>query len=177
MCDRAAPVVVDNFGRDMASVPRRPLHVVLDNLRSAYNVGSIFRTADAALVEKVYTCGISAHPPNLKLRKTSLGAARFVPWEHFTRTMDAVSALRSRGIPVYAFEVTDRSRSLFATRFRSPAAVVFGNELAGVSGEVLAAADEIVAIPMGGFKNSVNVSVAAGVAIFEIVRQFTSGQA
>lgn len=175
MCDRELHVVVvDNFGKDVASVPRRPLHVVLDNIRSAYNVGSIFRTADAALVEHVYTCGITAHPPSHKLKKTSLGAARFVPWAHFDTALDAVRLLQARGVPVYALEVTDKSQSLFETQFPSPAAIVLGNEVHGVSRDVLAAADQLVAIPMDGFKNSMNVSVAAGVAIYEIVRQWRS---
>ncbi len=164
-------VIVDNFGKDVASVPRRPIHVVLDNIRSAYNVGSIFRTCDAALVEKVYCCGITAHPPNHKLKKTSLGAARFVPWEHFGSTLDAVAAIKERGVPVFALEVTDRSEDLFKIDVPSPVAIVLGSEVEGVAQEVLAAADRIVAIPMAGFKNSINVSVAAGVAIFEIARR------
>jgi len=172
MCDDPIRVVVvDNFGRDMDSVPRRPIHVVLDNVRSAHNVGSIFRTCDAALVERVYACGITARPPSLKLKKTSLGAARFVPWEHFGSAIDAVGTLKQQGIPVYAIEVTDRSESVFEVEFPSPVAIVLGSEVDGVSGDVLAAADRIVAIPMAGFKNSVNVSVAAGVVVFEIVRQ------
>jgi len=168
-------VVVDNFGKDIDSVPRRPVHVVLDNIRSAHNVGSIFRTCDAALVERVYCCGITAHPPSHKLKKTSLGAARFVPWEHCETTADAVQALKALGIPVFAFEVTDRSESLFAMDVPSPVALVFGNEVDGVSRDVLPLADRIVAIPMGGFKNSVNVAVATGVAVFEVVRQWEAG--
>ena len=174
MSDGAIEVVVtDNFGRDLDSVPRRPIHVVLDNLRSAYNVGSIFRTADATLVEKVYTGGITPHPPHPKVKKTSLGATRFVPWQHFETTFDAVQHLAERQIPIYAFEVTSRSRNLFTTEFPSPVAILLGSETDGVSRDVLAAADEIVAIPMGGFKNSLNVSVAAGVIIYEIVRQWS----
>lgn len=166
-------VVTDNFGKDMGSVPRRPIHVVLDNLRSAYNVGSIFRTADATLVEKVYACGITPHPPNPKVKKTSLGAARFVPWQHFATTADAVQHLAEQQIPLYAVEVTSKSRSLFITEFPSPVAILLGSETDGVSRDILAAADEIVAIPMGGFKNSMNVSVAAGVVIYEIMRRWS----
>jgi len=164
-------VVVDNFGKDVDSVPRRPIHVVLNNIRSAHNVGSIFRTADAALAEKVYTCGITAHPPSHKLKKTSLGSGRFVPWEHFGTALDAVQQLQARGVQVCALEATDRSEGLFDVAFPKPVAVVFGNEVDGVSRDVLAAADRVIAIPMGGFKNSLNVAVAAGVVIYEIARQ------
>ena len=172
--DRHNVIVVDNFGKDMQSVPRRPIHVVLDNVRSAYNVGSIFRTCDAALVERVYCCGITAHPPSPKLKKTSLGAARFVPWEHVDTTLEAVQALKARGVPVFALEVAERSESLFDVVWPSPAAIVLGSEVDGVSQDVLAAADRIVAIPMGGFKNSINAAVAAGVVVFEMARQLTS---
>jgi len=173
MSDALQVTVTDNFGKDLDSVSRRPIHVVLDNLRSAYNVGSIFRTADATLVERIYTCGITPHPPNPKVKKTSLGATRFVPWQHFDSTLDAVQHLASRRIPLYAFELTSKSRNLFTTEFPSPVAVLLGSETDGVSRDVLAAADEIVAIPMGGFKNSLNVSVAAGVIIYEIERQWS----
>ena len=165
-------VVVDNFGKDVDAVPRRPIHVVLDNVRSAYNVGSVFRTADAALVQQLYLGGITAHPPNQKLKKTSLGAARFVPWVRTDSALDAVRRLQADGVPVYAFETADQSRSLFDTVFPRPVGLVFGSEVEGVSQGVLAAADHIVAIPMGGFKNSMNVAVAFGVVVYEIARQY-----
>ncbi len=170
-----ANVVVSHFGLDPASVPRRPLYVVLDNIRSAYNVGSIFRTCDAAAAQMIYCCGITAHPPHHKLKKTSLGADFFVPWRHTDSALDAVRELQQQGVDVLALEVTERSENLFDVPVTAPAALVLGNEVEGVDPRVLDAADRVVAIPMAGFKNSLNVAVAAGIAVFEIVRRFRGG--
>jgi 23S rRNA (guanosine2251-2'-O)-methyltransferase len=155
------------FGR----IPRLPVTVVLDNLRSAFNVGSIFRTADCALVEKIVTCGITAHPPNKKLEKTALGTIPFIPWEHRTDIAAAVRELRDAGRRIVALETTDRSGILWERAFSLPAALVVGNEALGVSREVLGLADEVIEIPMFGFKNSINVAVAFGVVLHEIRRQ------
>jgi len=144
-----SPLSPEEFGE----IPRRPVFVILDNLRSAFNVGSIIRTADCALVEKMYFCGITAHPPHKKLDKTSLGALPYVPWEHRTTVREAVSELKEKGIPVFALELTNRSRVIWKVRFPSSVALVLGNEALGVSQEVLTLADEIVEIPMLGYKN------------------------
>ncbi|MDM7925272.1 MAG: RNA methyltransferase [bacterium] len=156
---------------EFRKVPRLPLTVVLDNLRSAFNVGSIFRTADCALVEKVVACGITAHPPNRKLEKTALGTIPFIPWEHRPDAAAAVRELRDAGRRIVALETTDRSGLLWERAIALPAALLVGNEALGVSREALDLADEVIEIPMFGFKNSINVAVAFGVVLHEIQRQ------
>jgi len=157
----------EDFGR----IPRCPVTVVLDNLRSAFNVGSIFRTADCALVEKIITCGITAHPPNKKLEKTALGTLPFVPWEHRDTAAEAITEIKSACVRVVAMETTNRSRTLWEYRFPFPVCLVLGNEALGVSGPGLEAADDLVEIPMFGFKNSINVAAAFAIVLYEIQRQ------
>jgi tRNA G18 (ribose-2'-O)-methylase SpoU len=149
-----------------------PLTGVLDNLRSAFNVGSIFRTSEAARVGELLLCGITAYPPNAQLDRTALGTAHRVPWRHVVSTAEAVRGLRAQGVPVWALEVTDGARSLREVRFPRPVAVVFGHETAGVGPEVLREVDGIVQIPLYGRKNSLNVASAYAVVIFEILRQW-----
>ncbi|MBN2030075.1 RNA methyltransferase [bacterium] len=156
---------------DFLKIPRCPVTLILDNLRSAFNVGSIVRTADCALVEKVYFCGITAHPPHKKLDKTSLGAMPYVPWEYRKRVTEAVSELKEKGIPVIGLELTSRSQLIWDYVFPMPVGLILGNEALGVSQEALLLADDVVEIPMLGYKNSMNVAVALGVALYEIQRQ------
>jgi len=153
-------------------LPRLPLCVALDNLRSAFNVGAIFRTAECGRLEIVYTCGITAHPPADGVLKTAMGAAEFVPHQHVKTTLEAISIARQRGARIVAVETTDQSRSLFAPWEKTPTCLVLGNEALGLDEQVLAAADEVVEIPLLGYKNSLNVSVAFGVVMFEILRQW-----
>jgi len=156
---------------DFQGISRRPVWTILDNLRSAFNVGSIIRTADCALLEKIYMCGITAHPPHKKLDKTSLGALPFVPCEHKGTVGEAIEALKTKGIPIFALELTNRSQLIWEIDFPLPIALVLGNEALGVSPEALSLADEIVEIPMLGYKNSINVAVAFGIVVYEIQRQ------
>jgi tRNA G18 (ribose-2'-O)-methylase SpoU len=153
-------------------VPRQPITVLLDNLRSAFNVGSIIRTADCALVEKVVFCGITAHPPHSKLEKTALGALPYVPWEYQPTLDDAVQSLKERGIPVIALETTNQSKMIWNYQFPLPVGLILGNEALGVSEEIFNKVDDIVEIPMLGFKNSINVAVAFGITVYEIQRQY-----
>lgn len=153
------------------AIPRLPVYAVLENLRSAFNVGSIIRTADCALLQTVYLCGITAHPPHRKLEKTSLGALPFIQWEYRTSALEAVRECRSKSIPVAALELTDRSRCIWEFDFPMPVALVMGNEALGVSREILNEADTIIEIPMLGYKNSINVAVAFGIVVYEIQRQ------
>lgn len=153
-------------------VVRNPVHMVLDNLRSAYNVGSIFRTSDAGAVEHMYLCGMTAHPPHKKLEKTALGAFDYVPWTYYERTVDALDALGERGIHRVAVEVTAGAHSLMDYDWPSPVALVFGNEVTGIDERVLRRCDAAVRIPMQGHKNSLNVATAAGVVLFEILRRW-----
>lgn len=154
--------------------PRRPIYVVLDNLRSAFNVGGIFRTADCTGVQKVIPCGITAHPPHAKLDKTALGTVDYVPWEYRKSALQAVLDLKKQGIPILALETTDISVPYHQVEFPAPVGLVLGNEALGVSSEVLEASDRIIDIPVTGFKNSLNVAIAFGIVVYEIVRQFNS---
>jgi len=156
---------------DFGKIERCPVTVVLDNLRSAFNVGSIFRTADCSLVKKIITCGITAHPPNQKLDKTALGTLPLVPWEHCASAVEAIGEMKAAGVRVVAMETTNRSRTLWNFSFPLPVCLVFGNEALGISLPALEAADDLVEIPMFGFKNSINVAAAFGIAMYEIQRQ------
>jgi tRNA G18 (ribose-2'-O)-methylase SpoU len=153
-------------------IERHPIHIVLDNLRSAFNVGSIFRTADAALVARLHLCGITAYPPHRKLDKTSMGTLDYVPWEHHEKTEQTVTELKEGGIPIVCLEPTDRSRRFWEIDYPRPVCLVLGNEALGISGEVLRLADHLVDIPMLGYKNSINVATAFGVVLFEVLRQY-----
>ena len=154
-------------------LPPSGLVVVLDNIRSAHNVGSAFRTADSFGIDKVFLCGISAVPPSAEIRKSALGAEDAVPWEHFDDTMEAVAALRGQGYTLVAAEQTVHSQKLGADFRREPGrkyALVFGNEVYGVRQDVVDACDLSLEIPQYGTKHSLNVSVSMGVVLWEMVR-------
>ena len=153
--------------------PRSGLVVVLDNIRSAHNVGSAFRSSDAFGVDKVFLCGISAAPPSPEIHKTALGAEDSVPWEYCANTMDAVRQLKEAGYTVLAVEQTEHSLKLGRDFRRSPGqklALIFGNEVNGVRQDVVNESDAALEIPQSGTKHSLNVSVAVGVVLWEIVR-------
>jgi len=155
---------------------RHPVSLLLHNIRSLYNVGSLFRTADAALAQKLHICGYTPAPPRKEIEKTALGAVDSVPWEYHTSTVEAVVALREQGIKVFALELTSASRSVYSFEKKDfPLCLVLGNEITGVDDDVLAVCDGAVDIPMYGVKHSLNVSVAAGVALFEAVAAWRRG--
>jgi len=149
-----------------------PLHIVLDNIRSAYNVGSIFRTADAAGVAKLHLCGVTACPPNLKLEKTSLGSTWYVPWAYTRSALEAVKALKEQGMAVASLETTDRSINYLDFEFPAPLVLVLGNEISGVSMEIMKESDFLLQIPTCGMKNSLNVATAFGIVAYEAMRQY-----
>ncbi len=150
-----------------------PLTVVLDDVRSQYNVGSIFRTADAFAVEKIVLCGITAVPPTAEIHKTALGAEDSVAWEHFASAADAVDALHAGGYRVFAAEQCVGSTALPSNEIfgEEKYAVVLGNEVKGVRQEVIDACDGCIEIPQFGTKHSLNVSVAAGIVMWEFLRR------
>ena len=150
---------------------REGVYVVLDSLRSAFNVGSILRTSEAAGVRTVYLCGVTAHPPNPKLEKTALGATDHVRWKHLGRVEDALTELRDLGVPLIGIETVADSMPHTDFVFPNPVAVVFGHEVYGISEPALALLDRLVRIPMCGFKTSINVATASGIVLFEILRQ------
>ncbi|HMG82222.1 MAG TPA: RNA methyltransferase [Ferruginibacter sp.] len=159
---------VDEFKRS----EKIPVIVVMDNIRSMHNVGSVFRTADAFLLEAIYLCGYTAQPPHRDINKTALGATETVTWKHFETTIEAVKALQQNGYKVYAIEQVESSISLenFSIRADEKTAVVFGNEVEGVQQEVIALCEGCIEIPQLGMKHSLNISVAAGIVLWEIVR-------
>lgn len=157
---------------EQQNLPRLPIHVILDNLRSAFNVGSIIRTADCVRAEKIHLCGYTAHPPHLKLEKTALGTISYVPWEYHPSITSAVQQIRQIDIPVIALETTNQSKTLWDFHFPIPCALIFGNEALGISHPILKLADDIVEIPMMGYKNSINVAVSFGIVVYEIQRQY-----
>lgn len=157
---------------EYARLPKRPVHIVLDRLRSAFNVGGVFRTADAARIAEVVTCGYTAHPPHPKLEKTALGTQDYVPTRHFQSAVEAILDLKAGGVPVYALETTNVSETYSAVAYPRPVALVLGNEALGVAEDALQLCDRIVHIPMSGKKNSLNVVSACAVAVFEILRQW-----
>ena len=146
-----------------------PLYVVLDNVRSAFNVGSIFRTCDAAGVTEICLCGLTAWPPHAKLEKTSLGAHEHVPWRRFETALEAIADLRARSIPVIGLETGPKASSIVGFRWPQPVAVVFGHEVVGLLDEVRDACDELRSIPMFGFKSSLNVATAFGIVAYDVL--------
>jgi 23S rRNA (guanosine2251-2'-O)-methyltransferase len=156
---------------EFARLPRRPIHVVLDNLRSAFNVGSIFRLADAARAAEVIPCGYTAYPPHHKLEQTSLGTTDSVPWRRFDDTVAALADLKARGAQLVAVETARGASPYHRFEYNFPVALVLGNEALGVSAAALKTCDAVVEIPVFGYKNSVNVATAAGIVIYDALRQ------
>lgn len=154
------------------AIARLPVVVLLDNVRSMYNVGAFFRTADAAGIELLYLCGITAHPPKRGITKTALGAEETVPWKHAWDANAAVEELRARGFEIAAIETSERAVDLFDWRPRFPVCVLFGHEVDGVSVSLRETADSHVRIPMLGAKHSLNVATAGGVVLFELLRKY-----
>lgn len=155
---------------------KNPVAIVLDNIRSMHNVGSVFRTADAFLVNSICLCGYTPRPPHRDIHKTALGATETVRWNYYTTTAEAVAGLKQEGYAIWAVEQTEGSRmldklnwsTLTANGARQKVAVVFGNEVSGVDDEVLKFCDGCIEIPQSGMKHSLNVSVAAGIVLWEL---------
>lgn len=155
------------------SAGKIPVIVVLDNVRSRHNIGSLFRSSDAFSVSEIFLCGISSTPPSAEIHKTALGAENTVKWSYFNETTDAVKSLKDSGYSIISVEQTENSTMLgdFRADKYNKIAIVFGNEVKGVSQEIVNMSDEIVEIPQSGTKHSLNVSVAAGVVLWELYKQ------
>ncbi len=168
---------MDELGRKSVEEFRQsdkiPIIVVLDNIRSMHNVGSVFRTADAFLIEAIYLCGYTPQPPHRDINKTALGATDSVNWSYFPTTLEAVEALRTKAYGIYAVEQVTDSFLLnrLSTDPDEKIALVFGNEVTGVDAEVLPLCNGCIEIPQFGMKHSLNVSIAAGIVLWELVRQ------
>lgn len=150
---------------------KQELILILDNIRSRENVGSIFRTADAAGVSKIYLCGITPVPPHEKISKTALGAENIIPWEHVSQSWRLIEKLKKSGYAVVALEQASGSENIFDFKPKFPLALIVGNEISGVNKNLFKYCDNILEIPMLGQKESLNVSVATGIALFEIINK------
>lgn len=155
-------------------IKKLPIILVLDNVRSALNVGSVFRSADAFRVEKIILCGITAQPPHKEVLKTALGATGSVPWEYFEDTKDAVKKLKNENTKVYAIEQVSNSIDLRSFMPGERTAVIFGHEMDGVAQEVVDLCDGCIEIYQEGTKHSLNVSVCAGIVCWELHKKLTS---
>jgi len=155
---------------DFKSSKKTPIVVILDNIRSMHNVGSVFRTSDAFRIEKIYLTGITATPPHRDIQKAALGATESVEWEYIKKPEDAVSLVKDAGYRVFAVEQTDNSLSLdtFQPKEDEKYALIFGNEVFGVSDEAIAHCDGSLEIPQYGTKHSLNVSVSVGVVLWDL---------
>lgn len=166
---------MDELGRKTVAAfkqaDKNRVMVVLDNIRSMHNVGSVFRTADAFLIEGICLCGYTPQPPHRDIQKTALGATETVDWMHLEQTIDAVEQLKAKGYKVYAIEQAEGSISLeqFSYGLDEKIALVFGNEVEGVDAEVLIACHGCIEIPQLGMKHSLNISVAAGIVLWKVV--------
>ena len=160
-------------GDDFRNAEKLPLVVVLDNVRSLHNVGSVFRTSDAFRVQRILLCGITATPPNAEIHKTALGAEDVVEWQYFESTDDAVAMLREQGYRIYSIEQCNGSIALqdFKTSANENYAVIMGNEVKGVQQSVVDASDGAIEIPQFGTKHSLNVSVTAGMVVWEFAKK------
>jgi tRNA G18 (ribose-2'-O)-methylase SpoU len=159
------------------SVTRHPVSIMLTNVRSLYNVGSVFRSCDAARVSELILCGFTPHPPRKEIYKTALGAVDTVPWKYFKTESEAISYLREKGVKIIAVELTKEARvydELRADDF--PCCLILGNELVGIADDVLTLCDDAIMIPMHGVKHSLNVAVAAGIVAFEAVRSWRANK-
>ena len=163
-------ITVDAF----KAVEKTPIIVVLDNIRSLNNIGSVFRTSDAFLIEKIYLCGICATPPNKEIHKTALGATESVDWEYKENTLALVNELKVQGVVVAAIEQAENSVMLdeFSLDATKKIAIVLGNKVKGVQQEVVSTADYCVEIHQKGTKHSLNISVSCGVVLWDLYQKF-----
>lgn len=152
------------------SIKKNPITIVVDNVLDTYNVGSIFRLADAIAAEKVILCGQTLTPPNSRIKKASINTTGWVNWEYEKNTMDAIKKLKEKGIKIVAVEQDARSKPFDKATYEFPIAIVVGNETTGVSPEVLNMADIIVELPMWGINKSLNVMVSCGIILYEIMK-------
>jgi len=168
--DELNRISVDEF----KSTIKSPIIIILDNVRSLNNIGSIFRTADAFLIEAIYLCGITAQPPHREIQKTALGATETVNWKYFNTTIEAIKELKKVGYQIAAIEQTENSVPLidFYLKKNEKIAIIFGNEVSGVEQEAINLSDLVIEIPQQGTKHSLNISVCAGIVIWDVTTKF-----
>ena len=155
---------------DFKEATKTPLIIVLDDIRSLHNIGSVFRTADAFLIEKIYLCGITASPPNKEIHKTALGATETVAWEHHENVLEVIGKLKEENVSVFAIEQVENSIFLndFKVETNKKYALVFGNEVFGVNQDAVKLCHGTIEIPQLGTKHSLNISVSAGIVVWDL---------
>ncbi|MGC9374973.1 MAG: RNA methyltransferase [Bacteroidales bacterium] len=158
---------------EFKNAPKTPIAVILDNIRSLNNIGSVFRTSDAFLIEKIILCGITAKPPHKDIQKTALGATESVDWEYIEETSEALKKLKKSGFTIVSIEQTENAVELqnFTIEAKKKYAVIFGNEVKGVQQEVVNESDYCIEIPQFGTKHSFNISVSAGIVLWEFFKK------
>ena len=157
---------------ELKKMERLPIYVLVENIRSMYNVGSIFRTSDGARIAKLFLCGFTPIPPRKEIDKTALGATESVPWEYAENPLPIIKKLKQLGIRIIAVEHTNRSKNYADITYPFPVCLMLGNEVDGLSPEVIKEADFAVELPMQGIKQSLNVAVAHGVVLYHVMQQF-----
>ena len=162
--------------KDFKEVEKTPLIIVLDNIRSLNNIGSVFRTSDAFLIEKIYLCGITATPPNKDIHKTALGSTETVAWEYVENTLELVEKLKKKHIQIVSIEQAENATMLneFKPQQNTKYALVFGNEVKGVAQNVVSNSDVVLEIPQFGTKHSLNISVSCGVVVWDLFSKLTA---
>ncbi len=168
---KQTPTELHHRQQKLRSSPRLPVYLICENIRSLWNVGSIFRSADGAGIAKIYLTGYTGTPPRPEISKTALGAENSVPWEAMRDPAKAVTILHKEGVPVYTLEQTRKSVLIWEQPLPVPLGLVIGNEVDGISPAVMSLADGAIELPMYGIKESLNVAVACGIALYEITRQ------
>lgn len=161
---------------DFKTSQKTPIIIVLDDIRSLHNIGSVFRTADAFLIEKIYLCGITATPPNKEIHKTALGATETVEWEHQSDVVSVIEKLKNENVSVFAIEQVENAVMLdnFRIEKGKKYALVFGNEVFGVAQKAIAACDGSIEIPQLGSKHSLNISVSTGIVVWDLFKQLNT---
>jgi len=150
---------------------RTPVYVLLDNIRSLHNVGSIFRTSDASMVEKIYLCGITGQPPRKEISKTALGAEEIVPWEYRDDAIELIKELKKSGIKIIAVELAKDAQIYYKKEYSFPICFILGHEVMGISDEIMEIVDDAIYVPMYGRANSLNVATCYGIIVYDAVRK------
>ena len=161
-------ITIDEF----KSLKKKPIVIVLDNIRSAHNVGSIFRTSDAFLIKKIILCGITPTPPSNEIRKSALGSTNSVEWVKEEETGIAINQLKKEGYYIVGVEQVEKATEIQKFQNNKPIALVFGHEVNGISQEIIDTCDEIIEIPQYGTKHSLNISVCAGIVMWKIAEMY-----
>jgi tRNA G18 (ribose-2'-O)-methylase SpoU len=162
--------------KDFKEVKKTPLIIILDNIRSLNNIGSVFRTSDAFLIEKIYLCGITATPPHKDIHKTALGSTETVAWEYVENTLELIEKLKKENIQIVSIEQAENATMLndFTPKQQTTYALVFGNEVKGVAQNIVSNSDVVIEIPQFGTKHSLNISVSAGVVIWDLFSKLSA---